>query len=79
MIDLFKEPIRECSREELLRKRKRLEDALKKKNIPELDAALADFESLLNNNQKTQEMALLDKANEEKDYLRGVESKFSVY
>ncbi len=73
----FKEPILESSRDQLPRKRKRLEDALKKKNIADLDAALSDFELLLNNDQKKQERALLDKAYEEKDYLRGVESKFS--
>ena len=43
---------------------------MKKKNRPDLESALADFEALLNNDQKKKEKPLLDKAHETQEQLR---------
>ena len=64
------EPKKESPREELGEKRKRVEDAMKKKKLPDLDSALEDFETLLNSDDKKEEKPLLDKAHELQDQLR---------
>ena len=61
---------KESPREELAEKRKRVEDAMKKKNLPDLESALGDFEAFLNSDQKKEEKPLLDKAHELQDQLR---------
>ena len=43
---------------------------MKRRNLPDLDSALADFEAFLNSDQKTKEKPLLDKAHETQDQLR---------
>ena len=43
---------------------------MKRRNLPDLDSALADFEALLNNDQKKKEKPLLDKAHETQRQLR---------
>ena len=47
-----------------------MEDAIKKRNLPDLDSALADFEALLNSDQKKKEKPLLEKAHEIREELR---------
>ena len=43
---------------------------MKRRNLPDLDSALADFEALLNSDQKKKEKPLLDKAHETQEKLR---------
>ncbi len=43
---------------------------MKNRNLPDLDSALADFEALLNSDQKKKEKPLLDKAHETQEQLR---------
>ncbi len=47
-----------------------MENAIKKRNLPDLDSALADFEALLNSDQKKKEKPLLEKAHEIREELR---------
>ena len=47
-----------------------MESAIKKRNLPDLDSALADFEALLNSDQKKKEKPLLEKAHEIREELR---------
>ena len=64
-------------KDELVGKRKRLEDAIKKRNKSDLDSALADFEALLTSDQlKREEKPLLDKAHETQKQLLSVDGMF---
>ena len=67
--------------------RKRLTNAIERKNRPELESALGDFEaSLYNEELKENEKSFVETAVEEKEYLIGIEgislnwkiSKFSI-
>ena len=54
--------------------RKRLTNAIDKKNRPELESALGDFEnSLYNNELKEKEKIFVETVIEEKEYLIGIE------
>ena len=43
---------------------------MKRRNLPDLDSALADFEAFLNSDQKKKEKPLLDKAHETQEQIR---------
>ncbi len=57
-----------------IRAKKKVENYIEQKDLPELESSLKGFESLLVTDPlKRKEKPFVDKAHEEKDYLAGVE------